>query len=72
MNKTDSSAGNCWSSVVKGQDKVNAALYDEIEKNVTLERFQQEVSNDCLEDVFHLKNVESLILELHIYSSLVA
>ena len=45
--KSDRSASNCWKSLLEGgQYKCNPWVLDQMEKKLTLERFQREVSNN--------------------------
>ena len=45
--KSDRSASNCWKSLLEGgQYKCNPWVLDQMEKKLTLERFQKEVSNN--------------------------
>jgi len=40
--KADRQASNCWSSLLVGQYSANSLVYDEMQKNMTLQRFQFE------------------------------
>ena len=42
--KSKRTADASWPSLLKGQYSADAATFDEIEKKMTLERFQKEVS----------------------------
>ena len=42
--KSDRDAGNCWRSLLEGQYECDAMTMDQMEKKMTLERFQREVS----------------------------
>lgn len=41
--KSDRDAGNCWRSLLDGQYECDAKVMDQMEKKMTLERFQREV-----------------------------
>lgn len=43
--KTNREAGNCWSSLLEGEYCANAWVQDQMQKKLTLERFQREVSS---------------------------
>lgn len=45
--KTNREAGNCWSSLLEGEYCANAWVQDQMQKKLTLERFQREVSCGC-------------------------
>jgi len=41
--KSDRSAGNCWQALLEGgQYKCNPWVFDQMERKLTLERFQRE------------------------------
>uniref|UniRef100_A0A3Q2T5F9 CS domain-containing protein n=1 Tax=Fundulus heteroclitus TaxID=8078 RepID=A0A3Q2T5F9_FUNHE len=42
--KTNREAGNCWSSLLEGEYCANAWVQDQMQRKLTLERFQREVS----------------------------
>lgn len=42
--KSDRDAANCWKSLLEGQYKCDPMVMDQMEKKMTLERFQREVS----------------------------
>ena len=42
--KSDRDAGNCWRSLLEGQYECDVMTMDRMEKKMTLERFQREVS----------------------------
>lgn len=44
--KTNREAGNCWSSLLEGEYCANAWIQDQMQKKLTLERFQREVSRE--------------------------
>ena len=41
--KSDRHAGNCWRSLLEGQYECDPWVFDQMEKKLTLERFQREV-----------------------------
>lgn len=41
--KTNREAGNCWSSLLEGEYCANAWVQDQMQRKLTLERFQREV-----------------------------
>ena len=41
--KSDRSAGSCWRSLLEGMYNSDAFTFNEMEKKLTLERFQREV-----------------------------
>ena len=43
--KSDRSAANCWRSLLEGQYESDSWVFSEMEKKMTLERFQREVSS---------------------------
>lgn len=43
--KTNREAGNCWSSLLEGEYCANAWVQEQMQKKLTLERFQREVSS---------------------------
>lgn len=45
--KSHREASNCWRSLLEGQYESNAWELDQMEKKLTLERFQSEVSSVC-------------------------
>ena len=42
--KSDRSASNCWRSLLEDQYEADPWVLDQMEKKLTLERFQREVS----------------------------
>ncbi|XP_043559191.1 nudC domain-containing protein 2 [Chiloscyllium plagiosum] len=42
LRKSNREAGNCWSSLLEGQYHADPLLQDEMQKKLTLERFQRE------------------------------
>ena len=42
--KSDRDAANCWRSLLEGQYECDPMVMDQMEKKMTLERFQREVS----------------------------
>ncbi|XP_037116860.1 nudC domain-containing protein 2 [Syngnathus acus] len=40
--KTNREAGNCWSSLLEGEYSANAWVQDQMQRKLTLERFQRE------------------------------
>ncbi|XP_077464651.1 nudC domain-containing protein 2 [Stigmatopora argus] len=40
--KTNREAGNCWSSLLEGEYRANAWVQDQMQRKLTLERFQRE------------------------------
>ena len=46
--KSDGDAANCWRSLLEGQYECDAMVLDQMEKKMTLERFQREVYNTVL------------------------
>ena len=42
--KSDRDAANCWHSLLEGQYECDPVIKDQMEKKMTLERFQREVS----------------------------
>lgn len=46
--KSHRDASNCWRSLLEGQYESNAWEWDQMEKKLTLERFQSEVSTSLL------------------------
>ncbi|XP_036932264.1 nudC domain-containing protein 2 isoform X2 [Acanthopagrus latus] len=42
--KTNREAGNCWSSLLEGEYCANAWVQDQMQRKLTLERFQREVT----------------------------
>ena len=42
--KSDRSAGNCWRSLLEDSYEADPWVLDQMEKKLTLERFQREVS----------------------------
>ena len=43
LSKSHPTADNCWKSLLKDQYETNPVTFDEMEKKLTLERFQKEV-----------------------------
>lgn len=43
--KTNREAGNCWTSLLEGQYCADAWVQDQMQRKLTLERFQREVSS---------------------------
>lgn len=41
--KTNREAGNCWTSLLEGEYCANAWVQNQMQKKLTLERFQREV-----------------------------
>lgn len=41
--KSGREASNCWSSLLEGEYATDPLLFNEMEKKLTLERFQREV-----------------------------
>ena len=41
--KSQRDAANCWRSLLEGQFAADAYVFDQMEKKLTLERFQNEV-----------------------------
>ena len=41
--KSNRDAANCWKSLVEGEYAANAYVFDQMERKLTLERFQNEV-----------------------------
>ena len=41
--KSNRDAGNCWRSLLLGQYEADAYVFDQMERKLTLERFQNEV-----------------------------
>ena len=41
--KSSRVAGNCWKSLLKGQYEAEVKTFDDMEKKMTLERYQREV-----------------------------
>ncbi|XP_067899996.1 nudC domain-containing protein 2 isoform X2 [Heterodontus francisci] len=44
LRKSNREAGNCWSSLLEGQYNADPLLQDEMQKKLTLERFQREIT----------------------------
>ena len=44
--KSDRDAANCWRSLLEGQYECDAMVLDQMEKKMTLERFQREVCDE--------------------------
>ncbi|KAG8579118.1 hypothetical protein GDO81_010723 [Engystomops pustulosus] len=42
LTKTNRDAGNCWSSLLEGEYSADPWVQDEMQKKLTLERFQRE------------------------------
>uniref|UniRef100_A0A8C5Q2W6 NudC domain-containing protein 2 n=2 Tax=Leptobrachium leishanense TaxID=445787 RepID=A0A8C5Q2W6_9ANUR len=42
LTKSDRSAGNCWASLLEGEYSADPLVQDEMQKKLTLERFQRE------------------------------
>lgn len=45
--KTNRQAGNCWTSLLEGQYCADAWVQDQMQRKLTLERFQREVRSSC-------------------------
>lgn len=58
--KTNREAGNCWTSLLEGEYCANAWVQNQMQKKLTLERFQREVrlSVICLRDSINRWNVD--------------
>lgn len=46
--KSDRDAANCWQSLLEGQYECDPMVMDQMEKKMTLERFQREVSDSFI------------------------
>lgn len=46
--KSHRDAANCWRSLLEGQYAADAYVLDQMEKKLTLERFQNEVDTYCM------------------------
>lgn len=55
--KSERDAGNCWQSLLEGQYETDAWVFNEMEKKMTLERFQREV---CEHDAIPMLCVQGL------------
>ena len=43
LSKTDTSASNCWRSLLKSEYTADPVTFDQMEQKLTLQRFQLEV-----------------------------
>lgn len=56
--KTNREAGNCWTSLLEGQYCADAWVQDQMQRKLTLERFQREVRSSS--DFFSPYKIEVL------------
>lgn len=50
--KTNREAGNCWTSLLEGEYCANAWVQNQMQKKLTLERFQREVRQTALSAIY--------------------
>ena len=67
--KSGRDASNCWQSLLVGQYECDPLVFNEMEKKLTLERFQREVSAGINTSTLKVKNtwIESLLLLLLLF-----
>lgn len=59
--KSRRSADNCWPSLFVDQYKADPLTFDDMEKKMTLERFQKEVSSKMMMDHYKVLSLSNLL-----------
>lgn len=68
--KSHRDAANCWKSLLEGQYAADAYVLDQMEKKLTLERFQNEVDTYCMYLYIHFYLVSVPVIKVSCFQGL--